>query len=208
MRGPKDLTGMRFSWLEVLGWFGERHGANRLYKCRCDCGNIILTTRSELYNGHTKSCGCYRLSILRSQGTHYLSGTRLYRIWSLMRERCRNSKSPYYKDYGGRGITVCDEWREKDGFENFLKWSMENGYADNLSIDRINVNGNYEPSNCRWITLQAQNRNRRSCVYLTYKGETHILTEWAEILGINRATLSSRYHRGLSIEEMFKPVSR
>ncbi len=208
MRGPEDLTGLRFSRLEVLGWFGEKRGAYKLYKCRCDCGNIIYTTRNSLYNGCTKSCGCYRLSILASHGVHHMSGTRIYRIWSLMRERCRNSKSPYYKDYGGRGISVCNEWNGKDGFEKFYKWSMANGYADDLSIDRINVNGNYEPSNCRWITLQAQNRNRRSCVYLTYKGETHILTEWAEILGIKRSTLSRRYHSGYSIEKMFEPVSR
>lgn len=208
MRGPEDLTEMRFSKLEVLGWFGDKNGASKLYKCKCDCGNIAYVTRSDLYNGHTKSCGCYRLSILKSQGTHHMSKTRIYKIWCLMTARCCNKKSTSYADYGGRGISICNEWRGKDGFENFLKWSMENGYADNLSIDRINVNGNYEPLNCRWLTLQAQNRNRRSCVYLTYKGETHILTEWAEILGINRSTLSSRYHKGLSVEEMFEPVSR
>ena len=120
-----------------------------------------------------------------------------------MRERCRNVNSPYHKDYGGRGISVCDEWNNDNGFESFLKWSLENGYEEHLSIDRIDVNGNYEPTNCRWITLQAQNRNRRTCVYITYKGETHILTEWAEILGIKRSTLSKRYHNGMSVEEMF-----
>ena len=120
-------------------------------------------------------------------------GTRLYRIWKAMKTRCYNPNYPKYKNYAGKGIIICEEW--KTDFAKFREWAIQNGYADNLTIDRINNNGNYEPSNCRWVTNKIQSNNRDSCRYITYKGETHTLTEWAEINGMSFAVLEARINR-------------
>ena len=137
---------------------------------------------------------------------HSKRHTRLYRIWLQMKNRCYNIKTERYDDYGGRGITVCDEW--KNDFMSFYNWSMLNGYADNLTIDRIENDGNYEPSNCRWVTVKIQNRNSRKCNMITYKGETHCLKEWSEILGLPYGALKDRKKYGWSIERMFETPVR
>lgn len=124
---------------------------------------------------------------------------RLYRIWRNMRRRCNSPKSDYYYNYGGRGIKVCDEW---DDYLNFRKWALRNGYSEELSIDRINVDGNYEPSNCRWATREEQANNARSNVNLTYKGVTKTATEWARTLGITKSTMFHRLDRSWTIEEI------
>ena len=123
----------------------------------------------------------------------------LYSRWSGIKRRCLNKNSPAYKNYGGRGIKICDEW--KNSFESFCSWAITNGYKKELSIDRIDVDGNYEPSNCRWATLKEQNNNKRTNINLTYNGESHSLIEWSYILGICKATLSSRLCRGWSTEK-------
>lgn len=110
-----------------------------------------------------------------------------------MKDRCYNEHNKQYKDYGGRGIKICDDWLNNNTL--FFNWSMENGYTDNLTIDRINVNGNYEPSNCRWITKKQQNRNSRKNVNFTYNNETHCLSEWCEVLGLNYGTVLSRINK-------------
>lgn len=133
---------------------------------------------------------------------HGLRHTRLYRIWLQMKNRCFNINSERYADYGGRRITVCDEWR--NDFTTFYNWAMSNGYSDDLTIDRINNNGNYEPSNCRWATVLDQNRNSRSCDFITYRGETHCLKEWCEILNLPYGTMCSRKRYGWSIDKMFE----
>lgn len=133
---------------------------------------------------------------------HGKCGTRLYNIWFLMRQRCNNPKASHYKRYGGRGIKVCDEW--SNDFPSFEAWALANGYADNLTLDRINNNGNYEPSNCRWTDIPTQMVNRHNTRWETINGETHTLKEWAEISGINLRTIQSRYDRGCRGERLIK----
>ena len=133
---------------------------------------------------------------------HFVHGkrnTRLYRIWSNIKTRCFNPNDPHFERYGGRGITVCDEW--KNDFKSFYDWSMENGYSDELTVDRIDNGGNYEPSNCQWVTVAEQNQNKRNVILLTYKGETHSTAEWARKLKLGKNTISTRYHKGWAIEE-------
>lgn len=136
---------------------------------------------SNLQSGSVKSCGCLHLEINRTilrtlNITHDKTNTKLYQVWSSMKQRCYHGNNKNYKHYGGRGIIMCDEWL--NDFMNFYNWSMDNGYDDTLTIDRIDVNGNYEPSNCRWATMKQQNRNQRRTIYFTYNNETHCLKEW------------------------------
>ena len=162
-----------------------------MWLCKCDCGTEKIIQGDCLLKGHTKSCGCLRASLLPILGLkHGLGKTRLHSIWLDMRRRCYKKNRKSYKDYGGRGITICDEW--KDDFLSFYIWSINNGYEDNLTIDRIDVDGNYEPNNCRWITKKEQNRNTRTNIKITYNNQTKSLSEWAEILKINYNTLHSR----------------
>lgn len=163
--------------------------------CRCDCGNIKTARGTNVYYNLTKSCGC-----LFKEGNnlkHGGKGTRLYGIWKSMRERCNTKTCTIYKNYGGRGISICKEW---DDFAVFRDWALNNGYSDELSIDRIDVNGNYNPENCRWATNKEQANNKRTSRLLTYNGETKTITEWAEKTGIKVGTIWARLHRGWSAE--------
>ena len=137
---------------------------------------------------------------------HGLKKTRLYGIWLQIKNRCFNSNTGRYKDYGGRGITMCEEWR--NNFQTFYDWSMSHGYSDELTIDRIDNNGNYEPSNCRWVTVKIQNRNARSNHLITYKGETHCITDWADITGLSRACICNRIKYGWSVERTLETPIR
>lgn len=192
----EDLTGKRFGKLLVLQR-AENRGKHTMWKCKCDCGKSTITGASELKRGTTKSCGCLKFESRNS--THGLTKTRLYRIWSKMKDRCLNKNNPAYKWYGERGICICQEWL--DDFVNFYNWSMSNGYKEGLSIDRIDVNGNYEPSNCRWIPLKEQPLNTRTTKFLTYKGETKTVSEWCEITGIKKTTILNRIRLGFTAEE-------
>lgn len=130
---------------------------------------------------------------------HGLRHTRQYRIWLMMKNRCFNKRCDRYNDYGGRGITVCDEWR--NDFKAFYDWAMSNGYSDELTIDRINNDGNYEPTNCRWITVKQQNRNSRHNKLLTLNGVTHCLSEWCELTGLSKGCIQNRLRYGWTVEE-------
>lgn len=132
---------------------------------------------------------------------HGMSKTRLYRLWDGMKSRCYRKSTGPYSRYGGRGITVCDEWRKS--FQAFYEWSVVNGYAEDLSLDRIDPNGNYEPTNCRWVTMKEQENHKRNNVRIEFNGIVHTLTEWCELLGIARHVMEHRIKRGWSVQRAF-----
>lgn len=199
-----DLTGRRFGRLTVIEKSCLDIGDNgqRYYICRCDCGNMTINYSSDLTCNKTLSCGCYSREIAKQrQLKHGQKGTRLYTIWENMKKRCYNAKIANYKNYGGRGIKVCEEWHE---FGQFYEWAMANGYNDKLTLDRIDNNGNYEPSNCRWVDKKTQANNTRSNHYLTYNGRTMTMKQWAEELGISYNLIRDRINKlGWSVEKTF-----
>jgi len=130
---------------------------------------------------------------------HYLRYTRLYRIWNHIKDRCLNPNSDAFKHYGARNISICSEW--KQDISAFYKWAIENGYNDNLTIDRIDNNGNYEPNNCRWVDIKTQANNKRNNHLITYNNETHTLAEWGRITNINPITINKRLSIGWSISK-------
>lgn len=196
----EDLTGRKFGRLTALEFSHSAKGQS-IWKCKCDCGNETFVSAGHLKSGHTTSCGCFaRERFNKMITTHGLTGTRLQGIWFSMKQRCFNKNNPAYKHYGGRGITICDEW--KNDFKAFYDWSMANGYDECLSIDRIDVNGNYEPSNCRWATTEEQGFNKRTNRLLTYDGKTQPLNMWAKETGIDRSLIQARIDRlGWSVEQ-------
>ena len=195
-----DLTGQRFGRLTVIGFASrDKKYGHAKWLCQCDCGKITDVDSSNLRRGQ-QSCGCLsRENLLASVTKHGKRHTRLYGIWVGMRQRCRDKNNKSYKRYGGRGITVCDEWN-KD-FTVFEKWAIENGYADNLSIDRIDNNGNYEPSNCRWADDFTQNNNKRDNVLITVGNDTYTATEWARLSGLKPSTIHNRLFIGWKPED-------
>ena len=202
MPRSSDLTGLRFGMLVVIG---RKVAKGRGYwVCKCDCGNETTARTDSLKSGHTSSCGCLsRTKRREALTTHGHWGSRLYSIWHGMIQRCTNPNNANYIRYGGRGIHVCAEW--KNSFESFFEWATDNGYDDNLSIERIDNDGNYCPQNCRWATMEEQANNRRTSYTITFNGETHTLSEWAKITGINRSTLMSRLASGWEIERVLSP---
>ena len=213
MRG-KDLIGQRFGRLVVIEKLPSKN-RRCWWKCKCDCGNFKDVPTTSLTLGDTKSCGCLNKEKMRERAkanhrkaiesctTHGLSNTRIYSIWKNMIYRCENSKATRFEHYGGRGIKVCEEWHI---LEKFYEWAMNNGYKEGLEIDRINVNGNYEPSNCRWATRKQQGNNKRRNINVEINGVTHTLSEWAEITNINVNTLQYRYYRGDREERLIRSV--
>ena len=185
-----DLTGQRFGLLTVLEFVGNDNFGCSKWKCLCDCGNISIVRSHDLRTGNTKSCGCLMHTPAYNR-THNESKTKLFRRWSDMINRCQNPNNNSYEYYGGRGITVCDEWND---FITFRDWAYDNGYQDGLSIDRIDVNGNYEPNNCRWATNLEQANNKRSNFMITYFDETHSLSDWCRILNLPYSVIYSRIH--------------
>lgn len=200
-----DLTGQRFGKLLVISEANIRvrqNGAKETtWLCKCDCGNETIVRASALNTGNTKSCGCLQkekaaehiMAINKKHGECY---TRLYNIWTQMRGRCFSPTSTEYKQYGGRGISVCVEWKS---YENFKNWAYANGYSPELTIDRIDVNGNYCPENCRWATCLMQQNNRTNNHYLkTPDGELLSMAECSRKYNIPYYALRSRIHRGWS----------
>ncbi len=192
------MIGQRFGKLIVIDKSRKRAKNGTInYVCKCDCGNISTIRGDHLRSGETLSCGClikkYGTSKYVKQGQSTLN-KRLYKIYDKMKQRCNNKNDTNYRHYGRRGITVCDEWL--NDFMTFYNWSMNNGYKENLTIDRINVNGNYEPNNCRWVDNVTQQNNKINTVHLTYNGKTQSIAQWSRETGIKQSTLYYRYHKG------------
>lgn len=198
----KDLTGQRFERLTVVKRLENNRHSRAMWLCKCECGNELSVIGQNLILGRTKSCGC-----LRKEKAHGLVQTRLHRIWTGMKTRCYNPAHEAFDRYGGAGITVCDEW--KDSFRVFYDWAMSNGYADGLSIDRIDNSKGYCPENCRWASREEQQNNRRSNHLITYNGKTQTIKQWADELGIKRVTLQARITRyNWDIEKAFGAVRK
>lgn len=198
-----EIVGKKFQRWTVLSRSRLNLGGdNWLYLCRCDCGVEREVLGYKLRRGNSTSCGCRGLEIWRStQTTHGLSRHRLYQTWNLMMHRCYDSRDASYKNYGGRGITVCKRWHDVRNFISDLADTWRNG----LTMDRINNNRHYEPTNVRWATKGEQSRNRRSCINLTWNGETKTVSEWARTLGISHQTLRSRIDRGFPMARVMRP---
>ena len=203
--GIKDLRGQRFGWLTVVEFAGTKN-SNAYWKCRCDCRNVCTVNGVHLRRGYTQSCGCLRRENSGCTPKHGLSSSKIYGVWQRMRHRCFNKNDKNFSQYGGRGIKVCDEWR--NDFQAFYDCvsKLEHFGEEGYSFDRINNDGNYEPSNVRWATMKEQNRNRRSNVVVEYKGKKVSLKEAAELSGIKYLTLFQRYHRGWRDAQLFNPV--
>lgn len=197
----KDLTGQKFGRLLVVS-FDEcksRYGVS-YYLCKCDCGNTKSIRGNLLKNGSIQSCTCLQKErTSQASITHGDSASKLYRVWYGIKSRCYNRNSSAYKWYGERGIKICDEWMK---YENFKSWSITNGYRIGLTIDRINVNGNYEPNNCRWATVKEQCNNMRKNITITHNGFTLTPPQWSELIGINPQILRWRKSHGWSDEKI------
>ena len=198
-----DLTGQTFNRWTVICQV-EGHNGKTTWLCRCVCGTERVVLGTDLKANKSKSCGCLKREVSSKRAkirnkTHGDSGKRLHVIWLGLSRRCYNPNEPHYNLYGGRGIKVCDEWR--GNYVAFRDWALANGYDDKLTLDRIDSNGNYEPSNCRWATMKVQQNNRRNNHLLEWNGQAHNISEWAEMLNIDCRTITSRLYRGWSVEE-------
>jgi len=211
LSGRLDRIGERFGRLTIKRFIGTNKYWQGIWECECDCGNTTTVHYSNLHSGTTKSCGCLKKeSTIKRNTKHGLSGgeknpTRLYKIWLHMRGRCLNVNNQDYKHYGARGISICKEW---DDYKNFYDWSIENGYKNNLTIERIDNNGNYEPVNCKWATRKEQARNTRNNPLISFNGLTKTIPEWAETLGVSYNALRKRIHSGWDIERAFNQPFR
>lgn len=204
-----DLSGKTFGRWTVISFAGKnRHGQN-MWLCRCSCGTEkIVRGGGKIFS---KSCGCLQ----REKASSMIAGVNrkhgdyrkpLYRIWAAMKRRCNNKNSPEYKNYGGRGIKICPEWNHYEGFK---EWAHRSGYKDGLTLDRINVDGDYEPANCRWVPIRDQQRNRRDNIWIEVGGEKVLLADLARQTGILDKTLYSRYKKGArTVEELTRDVGK
>ena len=184
-----NLTGKQFGKLTVIERDPKAH--RRVdWICRCECGNITSVSGTDLRNGHTRSCGCLKYDT--HNATHGMKDTRIYETWCDMRKRCENPNSKSYKHYGAKGISVCDEW--KADFTSFYHWAINNGYSDDLTIDRIDSSKGYDPSNCRWITRKEQNRNRSNTILVQHCGNLEPLSKLCEDLKFSYQVALKRVH--------------
>lgn len=199
----EDLTGKTFGKLTPVKYLG-----NNTWNCVCSCGTRKTISRHNLISGHILSCGCSRRG-KRNKNTkkkHGMIGTRIYTVWLNMKRRCSNPNADNYKNYGARGIKVCDEWNE---FEPFYEWAKLNGYKEEilpngknrLTLDRINTNGNYEPSNCRWVDIKTQANNTTQNHIVHYKGQDYTLTQLCETFNLSIHCISWRLRNGWGVEE-------
>lgn len=206
----KVKVGQRFERLVVLGrsFTTERKKCRRITVCRCDCGKIVAVSEANLLNCHSRSCGCLHREKFTKHGS-YQNGkrVRLYRIWQTMHNRCRNKSQVAFDRYGGRGISVCSEWGE---YTVFRDWALENGYRNDLTIDRIDNDGSYCPQNCRWVTMREQSQNTIRNRLMTAFGETKCLSEWHRDPrnGMSKRGLCERLKKGMSLQAAMTTPSR
>lgn len=199
-----DLTGKRFGRLIVLERAENDNQKKPQWRCECDCGNQTVVRANALRRGTIVSCGCYVKEIHKTHGD---SGSRLYAVWHDMKARCFNPNHVFYSDYGGRGITVCEEWLS---FDTFREWAISTGYDSNAekwtcTLDRIDNSVGYCPENCRWVDMKMQGRNKRNNRMIKYQGQRKSLSEWVSELGLSYQTVYARLTRyGLSVTEAFE----
>lgn len=195
-----DLTGKKYGRLSIKGKSGLKNKTKHiLWNCECDCGNTITAAGTDLKTGNTKSCGCLRLETSSLNGTHRDIHTKEYRAWHNLKQRCFNPNNSHWDSYGGRGITVCDAW--KNSYENFLN-DMGRAPSSKHSIDRINNDGNYEPGNCRWATTLEQAYNKNVNIIITCYGIDYTIVEFCNILKIAKSTYH-RYKKTNSVEQIY-----
>lgn len=204
-----DLTGQRFGRLTVVKRVDDcvrSNGKKRVqWLCKCSCkeGNEVIVCGDHLKNGHTKSCGCYQKEMAKLHSTtHGFSNSRLESIFFGMKNRCYNKNSPRYKDYGMKGIRICNRWLSNR--EEFFLWALDNGYNDTLSIDRVDNDGDYCPENCRWVTSKTQANNTSRNRYVTYNGKTMTISQWSDEVNIPYRVLLYRITAGWDMEDAFR----
>lgn len=203
---PKDISGQKFGTLTAIRVVGSDSKNRALWECVCECGAVVVKIGAELRSGHIKSCGDRSRHAIKHGGYK----DRLFKVYTAIKQRCCNPNYFQYKDYGGRGITICNEWLNDYGA--FQEWAYKNGYTQEIlpnglnkwTIDRINNNKGYSPDNCRWITTQEQQFNKRDNVVLTFNGETMTATEWAHKLNLSPYIIWARLKSGWSVEETLK----
>lgn len=201
-----DMVGKKFSRLTVIEETNKRDvSGNIFYLCRCDCGNEHVATGYNLRSGNVRSCGCLNRDIITKFGNAVYK-EKLYSVWMSMKSRCACPTDKAYQNYGARGIAVCERW--KNDYGEFKKWAYSSGYKPKLWIDRINVDGNYCPENCKWATPKEQQRNKRNNTILNIGGTEKCVAEWAEIAGMSRATFERRLELGWRGKAMFAPVDK
>lgn len=201
-----ELTGKRYGKLNVLQRVENGKDGRSKWLCQCDCGNTSVVIGKNLKTGMSTSCGCNHLN--KQFITHNKSNTRLYSIWSNMKSRCLNSKNSAYHNYGLRGINICDEWIVD--FESFYQWSIQNGYSNNLTLDRKNNDLGYNPANCRWTDYKTQANNTRTNHKVTIDGKVYTLSQLSDFTGIRQCTLWQRLKNigGRDIKDLIRPLRR
>jgi hypothetical protein len=202
-----DLTGQRFERLVVLEYHGSRKQQS-IWHCLCDCGNHVYLATNRLTSGNTRSCGCLHRDIRKGSQyakKHGLWKTPEWQAWSQMRRRCYSPKHISYKNYGARGITVCERWRDSDSFPAFFA-DMGPRPSPQHSLERLDNSQPYSPQNCRWVTMKEQARNRRNTHLITFNGETLCLKDWAKKLGIAYNSLLYRLKQGMPLERALSPT--
>lgn len=200
---PKDISGQKFGTLTAIRVVGSDSKNRALWECVCECGAVVVKIGAELRSGHIKSCGDRSRHAIKHGGYK----DRLFKVYTSIKQRCCNPNYFQYKDYGGRGITICNQWASDYG--SFQEWAYKNGYTQEIlpnglnkwTIDRIDNNKGYSPDNCRWITTQEQQFNKRDNVVLTFNGETMTATEWAHRLNLSPYIIWARLKNGWSVEE-------
>jgi hypothetical protein len=193
-----NLVGQKFGRLIVLGKATSTNNKNSSWRCKCICGNEVIVTRPNLIQNHTKSCGCLNKDIVKTRcTTHGKTNSIVYKKWTDMKTRCTNSNTKGFKNYGGRGIVVCERWTK---FENFLEDMGDP--PENMTLERIDNEKGYSPENCKWATATEQANNKRNNIKIEFNGKTKSLRQWADEIGIPKSAISQRLLRGWSVRHV------